>query len=129
MVRAFQRDTDVALEHIARATGLSPLDPLMFSMQMATGHAHYIAGRYAEAATWAGNALREQPNLLPTIRLMACDQCAIRASGGSPQGDRARAAPSIPVCAFPNLKDRVGPFQPEDFVRYEQALRLAGLPE
>jgi hypothetical protein len=28
-----------------------------------------------------------------------------------------------------NLRDRVGPYRPEDFARYAQALRLAGLPE
>ena len=70
-LRAFQRDAAVALEHVARAMRLSPLDPLMFAMQTVTGHAHYIAGRYAEAATWLEKALREQPTLLPTIRLMA----------------------------------------------------------
>src|SRR5207248_7975296 len=70
-LRVFQRDTDVTLEHVARAMRLSPLDPLMVSMQQVTAHAHYIAGRYAQAVTWAEKALRERPNLLPTIRLLA----------------------------------------------------------
>jgi TolB-like protein len=127
-VRSFQRDTDVALEHVARAMRLSPLDPLMFAMQMVTGHAHYIAGRYAEAATWAEKALREQPNLLPTIRLLA----ATNALSGRLEEARkaiARGRALDPGMRISNLKDRVGPFHPEDFARYADALRLAGVPE
>src|SRR5215475_9114018 len=70
-VRAFLRDTDVSLERNARAMRLSPLDPLMFSMQQVNALAHFVAGRYAEAATWAKKAFREQPNLLATMRMLA----------------------------------------------------------
>jgi hypothetical protein len=28
-----------------------------------------------------------------------------------------------------NLKDRVGPYRPEDLARFAQGMRLAGLPE
>ena len=127
-VRAFQRDTDVALEHVARAMRLSPLDPLMFSMQMVTGHAYYIAGRYAEAVTWAEKAFRERPNLLPTIRLMAATN-ALSGRLEEAQKAIARGHALDPDMRISNLKDRVGPFHPEDFARYVQALRLAGLPE
>jgi len=127
-VRAFQRDTDVALDHAARAMRLSPFDPLMFAMQMVTGHAHYIAGRYAEAATWAEKAFREQPNLLPTIRLMAATNAL---SGRLEEAHKAiaRGRALDPGMRISNLKDRIGPFHPEDFARYVEALRLAGLPE
>ena len=107
---------------------LSPLDPLMFAVQMVTGHAHYIAGRYAEAATWAEKAFREQPNLLATVRLMA----ATNALSGRLEEARkaiARGRALDPGMRISNLKDRVGPFQPEDFARYADALRLAGVPE
>ena len=127
-VRAFQRDTDVALEHVARAMRLSPLDPLMFSMQMVTGHAYYIAGRYAEAVTWAEKAFRERPNLLPTIRLMAATN-ALSGRLEEAQKAIARGRALDPNMRISNLKDRVGPFHPEDFARYVQALRLAGLRE
>jgi TolB-like protein len=127
-VRAFQRDTDVALEHVARAKRLSPLDPLMFSMHQVTAHAHYIAGRYAEAATWAEKAFREQPNLPTTIRLMAATK-ALSGRLEEAQKAIARGRAIDPSMRISNLKDRVGPFQPEDFARYAEALRMAGLPE
>jgi uncharacterized membrane-anchored protein len=107
---------------------LSPLDPLMFSMQQATAFAHYIAGRYAEAATWAEKAFQEQPNFQPPTRLLA----AIEAQSGSLEDARkwiARQCALDPALRISNLKDRVGPFHPEDFARFTEHLRMAGLPE
>jgi tetratricopeptide (TPR) repeat protein len=127
-VRTFLRDTDVALEHLSRAMRLSPLDPLMFALQMEVGHAHYIAGRYAEAAIWVEKALREQPNFLPTIRLLAASN-ALSGRLEEAQKAMARGRALDPGMRISNLKDRVGPWHPEDFARYVQALRLAGLPE
>jgi TolB-like protein len=127
-VRGFLRDTDVALEHVARAMRLSPLDPLMFSMQMLAGHAHYMAGRYTDAATWLEKALVEQPNFLPTIRLLAASKAL---SGRLEEAQKVMASGRAldPGLRISNLQDRVGPFQPEDFARYADALRMAGLPE
>jgi hypothetical protein len=34
-----------------------------------------------------------------------------------------------PALRLSNLKDRVGPYRPEDFARFAQGMRLAGLPE
>jgi hypothetical protein len=34
-----------------------------------------------------------------------------------------------PATRLSNLKERVGPFRPDDFARYRDALQLAGLPE
>src|SRR5262249_697066 len=46
-------EPDVAIDRISRALRLSPLDPFTFFMQSATAYAHFIDGRYAEAASWA----------------------------------------------------------------------------
>jgi TolB-like protein len=127
-VRAFLRDTDLALEHVARAMRLSPLDPLMFSMHLVAGLTHFVARRYAEAAICADKAFREQPNFLPAIRLMA----ACNALCGRLEEARkaiARGRELDPGLRISNLKDRIGPFHPEVFTRYVEALRLAGLPE
>jgi hypothetical protein len=93
-----------------------------------TAHALFIAGRYAEAATWAEKAFREQPNLLPTIRLMAATNAL---SGRLEEAHKAITCGRAldPGMRISNLTDRVGPFHPEDFARYAEALRLAGLPE
>jgi tetratricopeptide (TPR) repeat protein len=70
-VRTFLGEADTGIEHLARAMRLSPLDPLMFMMHHVTGLAHFVAGRYVEALSWARLALRENPDFLATLRLAA----------------------------------------------------------
>ena len=52
-VRVWRGEPEVAIEHLARATRLSPLDPLTNRTRTTTAHAHFFAGRYGEAASWA----------------------------------------------------------------------------
>jgi TolB-like protein len=63
-VRVFRGEPEVAIEHLARAMRLSPLDPEMFRMQAGTAFAHLLAGRFDDAASCAGKALSD----LPTYR-------------------------------------------------------------
>jgi tetratricopeptide (TPR) repeat protein len=127
-VRAFLGETDLAIDHVARAMRLSPLDPLMFLMQAATAVAYFVAGRYAEAAEWAAKAHREQPSFLGAIRNFAASSALC---GHLEQAQRAlaRARDLDPGLRISNLKDRVGPYRPDDFVRFAEGMRLAGLPE
>jgi TolB-like protein len=127
-VRAFLGETDMAIEHVQRAMRLSPLDPLMFVMYQVTGHAHFIAGRYVEAALWAAKSLREQPNFFATIRLSAASH-ALSGRLDLARNAVVRARELDPAMRLSNLTDRVGPFRPEDFSRYRDALQIAGLPE
>jgi tetratricopeptide (TPR) repeat protein len=46
-------ETEVAIERATRAMRLSPHDPSTFDMENAIADAHFIAGRYAEALSWA----------------------------------------------------------------------------
>jgi hypothetical protein len=41
----------------------------------------------------------------------------------------ARALQLDPDLRISNLKDRIGPFRPEDLAKYVEGLRKAGLPE
>jgi TolB-like protein len=127
-LRACHDDPDVAIEHLAHAMRLSPLDPLTFVMQTFTAFAHFIAGRYDEAWPLADAASRDQPYYLTGLRIAAV--CNIRA-GRQEQAQRciARALHLDPELRISNLKDRVGQIRPEYFATYVEALRLAGLPE
>jgi Flp pilus assembly protein TadD len=127
-LRAAHGDPDVAVEHLAHAMRLSPLDPLFFFMQSFTAFAHFIAGRYDEAWPLAEAASREQPYFLSGIRIAAV--CNIRA-GRQDEARRciARALHLDPALRISNLKDRVGQIRPEYFAKYVEALRQAGLPE
>src|SRR5262245_16100331 len=62
---------DRAIEHLARALRLSPVDPRLFVWQSYTGLAHFCAGRYDEAVTWAERALRDKPNFATALRVLS----------------------------------------------------------
>ena len=57
-------------------------------------------------------------------------QCTRRPDGGGAQGHGARALELDPEMRVSNLEGRIGRFRrPEDFAKYADALRKAGLPE
>jgi TolB-like protein/two-component SAPR family response regulator/Flp pilus assembly protein TadD len=127
-LRACHGDPDLAVEQLARAMRLSPLDPQLFFMQSFTAFAHFIAGRFDEAWPLAEAATREQPYYLSGVRIAAV--CNIRA-GRQDEARRhiARALRLDPELRISNLRDRVGQIRQEYFEKYVEALRLAGLPE
>ena len=129
-VRAFRGgEPDVAIEHLARAMRLSPRDPFMFTMQGVTAFAHFMAGRYEEAAAWAEKAFWERPNILATLRIAAASN-ALAGRLDKAQEAVARALELDPDMRLSNLKERIGIFgQPHDYANYAGALRKAGLPE
>jgi TolB-like protein len=129
-LRAFRgSEPDLAIEHLARAMRLSPLDPFKFSMMGVTAFAHFFAGRYDEAAAWADKAFRERPNILATLRVSAVSN-ALAGRLEEARSAVARALELDPEMRISNLKDRLGAFgRLEDYVKYADALREAGLPE
>jgi tetratricopeptide (TPR) repeat protein len=127
-VRSFLGETDLAIEHLARAMRLSPLDPLMFLMQALMALANFVARNYPEAAEWAAKAVQEQPNFLGAIRNLAANS-ALSGRLEEAQKALARARQLDPGLRLSNLRDRVGPFRAKDFARFAEGLRLAGLPE
>ena len=52
LLKAFRGEPETAIEHLAHAMRLSPLDPSLYSMQTATALAHFVAGRYDESVLW-----------------------------------------------------------------------------
>ena len=126
--RAFLAETEAAIEHLEKAARLSPLDPLIFLTQMVTSLAHFVAGRYDEASVWAAKAHRARPNFLGIQRLVVVSNAL------SGRIEEAREAFQLvraldPGMRLSNLKYRVGPFREEDFRKYEEGLRLAGLSD
>ncbi|MCI0366538.1 MAG: hypothetical protein L0219_21965, partial [Phycisphaerales bacterium] len=128
-VKVWLCDPEAAIERVARAMRLSPLDPLAYNMQTATAHAHFVAGRYDEAAAWAERAVRQQPpEYVSAIRILAASSAL-----ADRQVDAERAAarlrqldPTFRIC---DLRDRTPFCRPQDLARYAEALRKAGLPE
>jgi TolB-like protein/Tfp pilus assembly protein PilF len=119
---------EVAIEHVARAIRLSPHDPQIVNAQAAMASAHFFAGRYAEASSWAETAVLEQPNHF----IAACMVAASGALGGRQAEARkamARLRELDPTLRLSNLSDLFPIRRPEDFARWEEGMRRAGLPE
>ena len=121
-------DPDAAIERVGRAMRLSPQDPQMFSMQNAIACAHFVAGRYDEALSWAKTAMRERPNfVLPNC--IAATSAAL--AGRLDEARKAIAhlrqiAPELTISNFMNVMSYL---REEDFDRCLDGLRKAGLPE
>ncbi len=126
--RAWRGEPEAAIEHEARAMRLSPHDPHIFNMQAATALAHFFAGRYPEASSWVAMALRAQPNHI----IAACTAAASYAlMGRDAEAGKAIALlrqvdPSLRVS---DLKNVVPIRRTDDFDRWTEGLRKAGLPE
>jgi TolB-like protein/class 3 adenylate cyclase/tetratricopeptide (TPR) repeat protein len=128
LLKAFRGEPKTAIEHLAHAMRLSPLDPSLYSMQTATALALFVAGRYDESLLWAEKASREDPNFLPAIRIIATS------AGNSGQLERAQKAAKRmleidPAFRVSRLTDHVPLRRPDDLARYAEGLRRAGLPE
>jgi len=127
--RMWLGEPDTAIEHLARAMRLSPLDPLIGFMQSATAHAHFFAGRYDMASSCAGMALQDRPDYVVALRVAAASNAL---AGRMEQAQKAleRLRQLDPALRVSNLRDTMGPHrQPKDVARYEEGLRKAGLPE
>jgi len=101
---------DQAIEQLQRAMRLSPRDPLMFTMQGVTAFAHFFAGRYDEATSWAEKAFWERPNILATLRVAAASYAL---AGRLMEARKAIARAllnSTPICALPISRTESGFF-------------------
>jgi TolB-like protein/class 3 adenylate cyclase/tetratricopeptide (TPR) repeat protein len=128
-VKIWLGEPETAIERFARAMRLSPLDPWLLGMRSGTAFAHFLLGRYDEAASWAAMALQDNPDYQPGLRITA----ASNAMAGRPEQAHkavARLRELNPTLRVSTLKDVLGPYRrAQDLSRYEEGLRQAGLPE
>ncbi|HEV7320504.1 MAG TPA: winged helix-turn-helix domain-containing tetratricopeptide repeat protein [Ensifer sp.] len=128
VLRVFRGETESAIKDLTHAVRLSPLDPEMFRMQTGTAIAHFFSGNYDDALVWAEKALANLPSLLAAVALAA----ASHALAGRPDEARRymqRLRQLDPALSVSNLRDWLPIHRPDDFKRFADGLRLAGLPE
>jgi tetratricopeptide (TPR) repeat protein len=58
LVKTWLGEPELAIERFAGAMRLNPVDPLVMSMRSGTANAHFLLGRYDEAASWMAMALQ-----------------------------------------------------------------------
>jgi len=129
-VRAYLGEPDVAIYHLANAMRLNPLDPLFYALQTGMALAHFCAGRYDEASSWADRALQQPGGQFyhPALRVAA----ASNALAGRPeeaQKAMTRLRGIDPALRVSNLNEYITLRGPEHFAKYAEGLRKAGLPE
>ena len=119
-------EPEFAIEHLARAMRLSPLDPGFHLMQSATAFAHFFAGRYDDASLWAERALRRQPEL-GALGVLAAS-CALAGNLDKAHRAIAQILKIDPRRRLSTLGERTV-FRPDLLAKFVEALRTAGMPE
>jgi TolB-like protein/class 3 adenylate cyclase/tetratricopeptide (TPR) repeat protein len=122
-------EPEQAIERFSRAMRLSPLDPLLLPwMQSGIAHAYLFAGQYDQAASWAEKALRGGARNPSALRGAA----ASFAFAGRLEEARKVVARFLEVVPEARISRAQPPFyylRRQDLARYDEGLRLAGLPE
>ena len=121
-------EPDEATKRFEKAMRLSPRDPLLFRMHAGLAYAHFFANHYKEASAWAERAVRARPTWLTAVRIAAVSHAL------AGQLDEAKQFldhmhEMDPLLRISNLKNLLPLRRSEDFTKWADALRLAGLPE
>jgi TolB-like protein/tetratricopeptide (TPR) repeat protein len=121
-------EPEAAIERLVRAMRLSPQESQMFGMEAAMGWAHFFAGRYQEAMSWAEKALHEQSNYFLALSILAgsCSMAGREAEARSTLESLRRLDPDLRIST---LGETFPIRRPEHFARFAQALQKAGLPD
>ncbi len=127
-LRIWQGDRENAIERLARAMRLSPLDPELYRAQAGTALAHLFAGRLDDATSWADKAFRNLPSFVMPVATLA----ASHALGGRPD-EAALAMRRLreldPALRVSSIRQWLPIRRPEDLAMLADGLRKAGLPE
>ena len=121
-------DSESAIKRLEQAMRLSPQDPQIYSMQSATAFAHFIARRYLDALSIAKKAMSERPNLILPI-CIATASAALAGETDEAQKLLAELGKLEPELSVSNLANVFSYLRTEDFERWVDGLRKAGLPD
>jgi TolB-like protein/class 3 adenylate cyclase/tetratricopeptide (TPR) repeat protein len=127
-VKSWLGEPEAAIERVTRAMRLNPQDAQFFNMQTAMAQAHFLAGRYVEALSWAEAAVRGHPNYA-----FANTSVAVNAAlAGRPEVAEkavARLRQLQPQLRVSDLMEIFPIRQPEHRAKWVEGLVLAGISE
>jgi TolB-like protein/class 3 adenylate cyclase len=128
IAKACLGEPETALEHAAHAMRLSPQDPQISGMHVAIAFAHFIAGRYEEALAEAEAAVRGRINFFVGLCVTAASAAL---AGKAAQAEKAmsRIREVNPGLSLSNLRALIPFRRDEDFARWAEGLKRAGLPQ
>lgn len=124
--QSYRGHPDEALVHAKKALRLSPLDQGRFYHLTAIAVAHYAAGRFDEAVTWAERSRREDPTFTANLRYLAA------ALVGAGREDTARGVAADLLTQAPRfrLSTYKSPYRDKALkAEHLRRLRHAGIPD
>lgn len=127
-LRLWHGETEAAIEHLAHAMRLSPLDPELYRMQAGMAAGHLFSGRFDMASSWAQKAFRDLPSFLLAVAILAASHAL-----AARMGEARRALDQLrrldPTLCLANIADWLPIQRPENLATLVDGLRKAGLPE
>jgi TolB-like protein/Flp pilus assembly protein TadD len=126
LTKAWLGEPEAAIERITRAMRLSPQDSQFFHMQAAMSQAHFLAGRYAEALSWAEAAVRGHPGY---VFANSCVAACAGLAGRPEVAEKAVARLCHLQLRISDLMEIFPISQPEHRAKWLEGLRIAGVPE
>jgi TolB-like protein/class 3 adenylate cyclase len=128
MVRNYLGEPSKAIERFTQAKRLSPRDPVIHNTLSGLAQAYLYLGRYDEAASWADQAIGQDPNYLSSLRVAAASY-ALAGQSAKAAEVMGRLRKIDPALRLSNLQNYTTLRRPEDFASLAEGLRRAGLPE
>ena len=127
-IKGWIGEPDQAIDDALQAIRLNPCDPQLARVLGSLAYAHFFAGRYGEASTWAEKSLQYQVNYSAALRVLAASM-SLAGRLEEAQGAILRLRHLDPALRVSHIKKLVPIRRPDDLARLEEGLRLAGLPE
>jgi adenylate cyclase len=123
---ATYRSANTALADFSRSLALDPHGPDKLNSLLGISTAHFLAGRYDQAADWAVRGLQERPSAIWSYRVAAGAQARCGRTA------EARRGAAVLLRQYPDLTvttviDAL-PMQAEFLARFAEGLESAGLP-
>jgi TolB-like protein/class 3 adenylate cyclase len=128
MVSVLLGHHEAALEQLQRARRLSPVGGATNRSDLMTAFAHIFRGDYGEALNWVSKVLRKEPNMLAALRVAAIAN-ALAGNIEEARQFMAKHRQFVPAMRITDLSEHLPLRRPQDFERYVEGMRLAGLPE
>jgi TolB-like protein/tetratricopeptide (TPR) repeat protein len=116
-----------AIEWIDRGVRLSPRDIFGEEFQLYYAFAHFQAGRYAEAASAAEQAIQQRPGH-PVLYIMAAASHGLGGATDKARGLVAQLTNLVPNITSADIEETFPYCQREDRSRLAMGLRAGGLP-
>jgi adenylate cyclase len=128
MVSVLLGHHEAALEQLQRARRLSPVGGATNRSDLMTAFAHIFRGDYGEALNWVSKVLRKEPNMLAALRVAAIAN-ALAGNIEEARQFMAMHRQFVPAMRITDLSEHLPLRRPQDFERYVEGMRVAGLPE